>query len=68
VYGDNLNDLPMMAVADLAVAVDNALPQVKEAAHITIVANSDDAVARHILNHEKRCAANQCGTPSGNHR
>jgi hypothetical protein len=68
VYGDNLNDLPMMAVADLAVAVDNALPQVKEAAHITIAANSDDAVARHILNHEKRCAANQCGTPSGNHR
>jgi hypothetical protein len=48
VYGDNLNDLPMMAVADVAVAVDNALPQVKDAADIVIGANSADAVARHI--------------------
>jgi hydroxymethylpyrimidine pyrophosphatase-like HAD family hydrolase len=38
----------MMAVADVAVAVDNALPQVKDAADIVIGANSADAVARHI--------------------
>jgi hypothetical protein len=48
VYGDNLNDLPMMAVADEAVAVDNALPQVKDAATTTIAANTADAVALHI--------------------
>lgn len=48
VFGDNLNDLPMMAVADVAVAVENALPQVKAAADVVIGSNSDDAVARYI--------------------
>lgn len=48
VFGDNLNDLPMMAVADLSVAVGNALPQVKEAADIVIGPNTDDSVARFI--------------------
>lgn len=45
VYGDNLNDLPMMAVADLAIAVENALPEVKEAADIVIGPHTTDAVA-----------------------
>lgn len=48
VFGDNLNDLPMMAVADVAVAVENALPQVKEAADIVIGSNDSDAVAKYI--------------------
>lgn len=48
VYGDNLNDLPMMAVADEAVAVGNALPEVKAAAHRVIGPNTADAVARDI--------------------
>lgn len=48
VYGDNLNDLPMMAVADEAVAVANALPEVKAAAHRVIGYNTADAVARDI--------------------
>lgn len=48
VFGDNINDLPMMAVADLSVAVDNALPEVKEAADITIGPNTADSVARFI--------------------
>lgn len=48
VFGDNLNDLPMMAVADVAVAVENALPQVKEAADVVIGSNNSDAVARYI--------------------
>ncbi len=48
VFGDNLNDLPMMAVADVAVAVGNALPQVKEAADIVIGPNIDNSVARFI--------------------
>ena len=40
VFGDNLNDLPMLAEADLAVAVGNALPAVKEAADIVIEPDS----------------------------
>lgn len=49
VYGDNVNDLSMMAVADWAVAVGNAVPEVKEAADEVIGTNDADAVARHIL-------------------
>lgn len=48
VFGDNLNDLPMMAVADVAVAVGNAFPEVKAAADIVIGSNRDDAVALYI--------------------
>ena len=48
VFGDNLNDLPMLAIADVAVAVGNALPEVKEAADIVIEPNYTDAVARFI--------------------
>lgn len=48
-FGDNINDLPMMAVADVAVAVGNALPEVKESADIVIGCNTDDAVAKFIL-------------------
>jgi len=47
-FGDNINDLPMMEVADLAVAVENALPEVKEAADIIIGPNTADSVARFI--------------------
>lgn len=48
VFGDNLNDLSMMAVADCAVAVDNAFEQVKNAADIIIGSNDSDAVARFV--------------------
>lgn len=48
VFGDNLNDLPMMGVADVAVAVDNAMPEVKEKADIVIGSNSENSVARFI--------------------
>lgn len=48
VFGDNLNDLPMLAEADLAVAVGNALPAVKEAADLVIEPNYTDSVARFI--------------------
>lgn len=50
VFGDNLNDLSMMAVADVAVAVGNAQPEVKEAADIVIGPNSADSVAMFIEN------------------
>ena len=48
VFGDNLNDIPMMQVADVAVVVDNALPEVKAIANKVIGANTTDAVARFI--------------------
>lgn len=49
-FGDSINDLPLLAAADVAVAVGNALPQVKEAADIVIEPNYTDSVARFILN------------------
>ncbi len=49
VFGDNLNDLAMMGVADEAVAVANAFPEVKAAADFVIGANTEDSVARYIL-------------------
>lgn len=48
VFGDNLNDLSMFEVADTAVAVGNALPQVRERADVVIDSNTSDAVARYI--------------------
>ena len=48
VFGDNLNDLPMMAIADVSVATANAVDQVKEAADIVIGSNNDDSVAKFI--------------------
>lgn len=48
VFGDNLNDLPMMEVADVAVAVANALPGVREAADVVIGPNTEPSVARWI--------------------
>lgn len=50
VFGDSTNDLPMMATADVAVAVENAIPEVKRAADIVIGRNNSDAVARFIYN------------------
>ena len=49
VFGDNRNDLSMMEVADWAVAVGNALDEVKEAADEVIGSNEADAVPRFIL-------------------
>lgn len=49
VFGDNLNDLPMLAAADVAVAVDNAFPEVKEHADVVIGPNYADSVANYIL-------------------
>lgn len=48
VFGDNLNDIPMLGVADVAVAVENAFPQVKEIADVVIGPNFTDSVAKFI--------------------
>lgn len=49
VYGDNLNDLPMMRIADESVAVANAVDEVRRIADRTIGPNSESSVARDIL-------------------
>lgn len=51
-FGDNLNDIPMLRMADVAVAVGNALPEVKAIADIVIGSNNEDAVARAICDFE----------------
>lgn len=47
-YGDNVNDLPILNIANEAVAVENALDAVKEAADRIIGPNGADSVAQDI--------------------
>lgn len=47
-FGDNINDIPMLEVADTAIAVENALPEVKRVADIVIGPNTEDSVAKFI--------------------
>lgn len=49
VFGDNVNDLRMFAVADHALAVADARPEVRAAADEVIGRSDDDAVARWLL-------------------
>lgn len=44
-FGDNLNDLPLFRACDEAYAVENARPEVKEAASGIIPSNADNGVA-----------------------
>lgn len=48
VFGDNLNDLPMMQIADVSIAVENAFPEVRCAATEIIGPNTSDSVAHRI--------------------
>ncbi len=48
-FGDNYNDLGMFEAADLSVAVENACDDVKNAADIVIGKNSEDGVAKFLL-------------------
>lgn len=48
-FGDNVNDIPMLSAADVAVAVGNALPQVRDMADEVIGENTSDAVPARIL-------------------
>ncbi len=48
VFGDNLNDIPMMHAADWSVAVENAFDEVKHCADEIIGSNDKDAVAEWI--------------------
>ena len=48
VFGDYLNDLDMFRGAGRAIAVENALPEVKESAHEIIGSNSQGAVLQYL--------------------
>lgn len=50
VFGDNLNDIPMMKIADCSVAVGNAFDEVKRFASEVTLTNNEDAVVRWIEN------------------
>ncbi len=47
-YGDNVNDIPILSIADDAVAVGNAVDEVKGIAGRIIGPNSEDSVAKDI--------------------
>lgn len=52
--GDNFNDVPMLEVAGLSVAMENAAPQVKELCDTVTLSNNENGVAhaitKYILN------------------
>lgn len=48
VFGDSINDLPMFEIADEAVSVSNARPEILSAADHIIGSNESDAVAKYI--------------------
>lgn len=50
-FGDNLNDLPMFKACDITCAVANAKDEVKAAATQVIQGNTEDGVARWLLDH-----------------
>lgn len=54
VFGDNINDIPMLKVADISIAMNNALPVVKQAADIVIGNHWDDAVLDFIEQHRNQ--------------
>lgn len=50
-FGDDLNDVPLLAACGVGVAVENALPQVKAAADEICPSNQEDGPARWLAAH-----------------
>lgn len=48
-FGDNYNDLDMLALADTACVVRNGAPDVKAKADVILASNEEDGVAEYIL-------------------
>ena len=55
-FGDNLNDIKMLNGADTAVAVQNAVAQVKEIADVIIGINNEDSVVNFIAQNVDKTA------------
>lgn len=49
-FGDNLNDLPMFRASDVKIAVENAKSEVKQLADIIVASNTENGVARWLIN------------------
>lgn len=47
-FGDNLNDLPMLQLADVACVVRNGAPDARKAADVLLPANDEDGVASYL--------------------
>ncbi len=50
-FGDNINDLPLLSVADESYAPENAVREVKETVTQVIGANTENSVAKFIKTH-----------------
>ena len=53
VFGDSFNDAGMFTLADTAVAVANAAPEIKELADVVIGSNDENAVCEYIKEKEQ---------------
>ena len=51
VFGDNINDISMFRIADHAIAVANASPELKRHATQVIGSNQEDSVVKFLRNH-----------------
>lgn len=51
VFGDNLNDVPLFAIADHACAVANAVPDLLAVADEVVASNDDSGVAQWLARH-----------------
>jgi len=51
VFGDNFNDIPMLKIAGLGIAVENAPAEVKAAAHTTCGINTQGGVIKYLMQH-----------------
>lgn len=65
VFGDHLNDLPMFRVAGRAVAVGNAVPELKVQADEVIGIVTDDAVVRWLAARWPNCGGAAGGSTCG---
>jgi hydroxymethylpyrimidine pyrophosphatase-like HAD family hydrolase len=54
VFGDEINDVPMFELAGHAVAVDNAIAELKRVAHQIIGPHHEDSVVRYLLDRAAR--------------
>ncbi len=50
-FGDDLNDIEMLKLCGMGVAVANAIPEVQEAADVITLSNDEDGVAEWLADH-----------------
>ena len=50
-FGDDLNDIEMLRLCGMGVAVANAIPEVREAAGEITLSNDEDGVAEWLAGH-----------------